>query len=371
MELTLPALCGDTGETLVAIMTHPLSKADAKPDVLNKIAIQVIRERVVLAVGEVFGSELQECLDEYVMLYGPVPPDGAEAGEWELGLDKEVDQRLSPYINVLSSEWLAENTTGRELHAESAVARYACSVGEGVYSFLTDKKKPGQIVAAAGLTPDRIQAAIAARDGITAAGSSLGDDYPGLDEALSAIWAHQQATDWREAADIAGQLKLACEGGGLEALLPDHDPVEAAEFQESLEGFGALNGDDATLLLMTRLQELSEAPESTAEPVVAAVPGTRRRTSKAGSAKPVLEGTVDPRALALLKDHGNVNDNVMGAELGVSRATFNNYVNGKTAFVPSAEQRTIVRNIVWAHLQGLAEAMSLLDGVTYEAKVAE
>jgi transcriptional regulator with XRE-family HTH domain len=82
-----------------------------------------------------------------------------------------------------------------------------------------------------------------------------------------------------------------------------------------------------------------------------------------GAPSPAGGTGIDPTVLRLLKDHASTADTAFAGDLGVSRGTYNNWLNGKTQFVPEPEQYTTLRNELLKHANGLLEALALLDGV--------
>lgn len=86
-----------------------------------------------------------------------------------------------------------------------------------------------------------------------------------------------------------------------------------------------------------------------------------------GSKPPVtgkapVDGEVDPRVFQLMKAHIKEKDEDVGKMLGVSRQTYINYgkTSAKAKYVPTEDQRAVLRELLVRHRDGIENALELL-----------
>lgn len=389
-KIAIYALMGDHSKddllNDVAAQYATYKKNVTGDDRLVKASVDTIKHYLTLNVEREYVARLTEAYDEYTMFNGERPSvPGGDPTEWDSGLDDVVEKLTEPYISVLSADWLGKNTVDCRLHEEGEIVKFAKAIAAEVYKQATAGRTDVQIMSGGGLTMDLVRAAIG---GETPQGSQ-GNGLAGVVGTLKAVIGHAgEAFDplaMYEELDLASDTDDNLALGAIQRLIPEADDSAHRYYVLQMQNFRISQPAEAVdklLEMMTNLAlDITAYDEWNIPPGARAgmgaaqmgivedvpLPGDRPKRSrgKKSEPQPAVEGAMDHRILALLKDHANVADKELAEKIGVSRATMNNHVNGKTPFIPSPEQRGYIRNTVWEHLAGLLEAFSLIDGVDY------
>lgn len=356
--MNIEELLGGNKETVVlAAMKHPALKASRNPSIEQALkAVASEAEACALRmVSEKVLPELQDVLDMYVIMNGDYEDmEGDEAAssreDYASGLDDKVEEALEPFEAHLSADWLAKNTIDVQLWQENAVEKLAKSVGKETFKQLSYDKTPAQVLSSAGIVKADVEI------------------Y--FEQHLNASPKEKEKKMVEEANDLAGVVaKIKAHiGTGYDIMAVFGDIELACDDDEILAGGGAqrlgIDTSDCMVLQMASLEHGSETAQVVSDMVEAAKAPKKKAAKKK---KPVkagepVEGAIDPQVLVLLKDHGGAQDTATGKELGVSRATYNNYVNGKTSWQPDSEQHDYLRGLIVAKTNGMLEALALLDG---------
>ena len=173
------------------------------------------------------------------------------------------------------------------------------------------------------------------------------------------------------AEDLAAKIKSHV-GNDFDQMTVYEDLELACDDDEILaNGAGkrlGLDEDDVQALQMVVLEYGEDTADHMIELIGNASAGKadkpkaeRKAAAPKKDAKPA-EGAVDANVLVLMKNHGSTKDTEMSATLGVSRATYNNWLNGKNAFSPDGDQYSAVRDELVRNINGLLEALATLDG---------
>jgi hypothetical protein len=391
----LSEIAGSVDEIFNDAADDPKIAPKRKPtlDAVTMACVRVVEKRSVAGAAALVRDDLQEAYDMYTITFGDRPEVGpdesAEARDaWDEKLDELVEGQFQPYADILSNDWMAVHTIDTRLHEEGAVDKLAEAFGKEVYKQLCWQagegptagklKSPMQILSSAGI----MQSAIIGRfgDRIVQEQQDVADKVQDvldgnaepygtvaqLDDVLNKIFHHVGIDAISDEDTLMAELELVC----------DSDDILA-------QGAGSrlgLTADEVVPLQMLSLDQGSEAPATVyamlsaraALPPMPAPPPAPASTAPAPippspgqGAKPATNSDAIPsEVFALLDEHGGVAGSKMAEDLGVSRATYNNYVKGKTQLKASPEQRETLRAQLVADVNGLRAALSLLDGGT-------
>lgn len=354
-------------------------------DRVVKACVDTIKHYISINVERDIIAKLTEMYETYEMFNGPRPAEGYS--DWDSGLDDEVEKLVGPYISVLSADWLGKNTVDTRLHEEGAIPKFAKSLAAEAYKQATAGRTDMQIVSGGTLILADVKALLNVTDDAQPAAHT--SSLSGVVETLNAILAQTgEAFDpigMYDELDNASDSDDGLAYGAVTRILPDADESAARYYATQLQNFRASNSN-AVDTLLDMMTNLAANPEAYAEAVAAEaakpkvenvpLPGERKkRNSKkdepAQAAAEPVAGALDPAVLAKIKAHANVKDDDIAKGIGTSRATVNNIVNGKTTLAPNDAQTAFLRNLIWSHMDGLREAMSLIDGVEYTIGVSE
>lgn len=365
--MLIQELLGEKGDIIERAMANPGLAPKRKPTIEQ--AMKAVAAEVEFAASQNVEKSvlpiIQDMYDTYTLMNGEyedvgVPADGsdvdedtqkAEREEYASGLDDAFELCLEQYEPMLSANWLGTNTIDTRLWEPNAVVTMARSVAKEVFKSLSYQKTPAQVLSNAGIvqadveiyleqhltqTPEKDKAVAEASDTT-------------LDDVVTKIRA-QIGADFDQM-EVYSDIELALDddeilanGAGKRLGLDDDDvqqlQMAALEF-----------GDDTADEIMTRLAAAPvEKPKRERKP---------KDTTPASAPK---EGAVDADVLILMKNHGSTQDTKMSAALGVSRATYNNWLNKKNPFNPDGDQYTALRDELVGNINGLLEALAKLDG---------
>jgi len=360
----LQDLIGGKEEVILAAMQNPGLAPKRRPNIeqaLKAVAGEV-EYRVKMRVANDVLPKLQDAYDMYVLMNGEYEDvgevDGQDADEdfikasqdeYGSGLDDEVEKLLEPFETHLSADWLGRNTIDTQLWAEGAIQRLAESVGKEVFKQLSYNKTPAQVLSNAGIVSADVEIYFEQHMNQTQE-KPMSDGNETLTEIAAKI--KQHVGEGFDVSEVYSDIELVCEddeilaAGALARLgleTEDYNVVQMATLD---------HGDDTAEHLYNLVNEATASKPKAAKPA--------KPKKEATPAK--VENAVDPRVLQLLKDHSAVKDTDMSARLGVSRATYNNWLNAKNAFVPDGDQYHTLREQIVEDVNGLLEALAALDG---------
>lgn len=366
-------LIGDKADIIEQAMANPGLAPKRKPTIDQ--AMKVVASQVEFAAMQNVQQKvlpvIQDMYDMYVLMNGEyedvgMPENGTEEPdedfvnasrtEYSSGLDDELEKVLEPFEALLSADWLGRNTIDTRLWEENAIVKLSQSVAKEVFKQLSYQKTPAQVLSNAGIVQADVE--IFFEQHLAQASTPKGKQ----------AMADATATS---AEDLAAKIK-AHVGDNFDQMMVYEDLELACDDDEILaNGAGkrlGLDEDDVQALQMVVLEYGEDTADHMIELVGNASAGKadkpkaeRKPAAPKKDAAPV-EGAVDPKVLVLMKNHGSTKDTEMSATLGVSRATYNNWLNGKNAFTPDGDQYSAVRGELVGNINGLLEALALLDG---------
>lgn len=370
-------LIGDKADIIEQAMGNPGLAPKRKPTIEQ--AMKAVASQVEFAAMQNVQQKvlpiIQDMYDMYVLMNGEyedvgmlseadaaaTEPDedfvNASRTEYSSGLDDELEKALEPFETLLSADWLGRNTIDTRLWEENAIVKLSQSVAKEVFKQLSYQKTPAQVLSNAGIVQADVE--IFFEQHLAQAETPKGK------QAMSDATANS-------AEDLAAKIKSHV-GNDFDQMTVYEDLELACDDDEILaNGAGkrlGLDEDDVQALQMVVLEYGNETADHMIELIGNASSGEKAAKPKA-ERKPAApkkdaapaEGAVDPKVLVLMKNHGSTKDTEMSATLGVSRATYNNWLNGKNAFTPDGDQYSAVRDELVANINGLLEALATLDG---------
>jgi len=360
---------GDKGELLDAAMRHPALAPKRKPtfETALKCVVSEVERVCMTTVAKQYEEKLGDVYLGYTLMNGERDEaDVSALGDWDSGLDDEVEKLLGEVVEFLSQDWLAQKTIDTRLHEEGEIVKLATSVGKEIFKQLTFGKEPGQFLANAGILKSDVEAFFETHM------------QPKTPEQEKATMAEQEQTVAGIAATIAATI--GADFNQMEVyedieMLFDEDAILSGAAAARLgvtEGgieilqMAALDSLDAeALFALVSNAPAEEAPKKAPAVKPTTATGTARKKKEDKSVS--VENAISPDVLQAYKTHGGTPDTEFAAKLGVSRGTYNNYLSGKTAFTPDDSQRETLRNQIVENINGLLGALGLIDNFEYEA----
>lgn len=378
-------IAGGKDAILAQAALDPKIAKKRKPDLdqVSLAVVKVVEQRCIAGAANLVREDLQDALDTYKLIVGDRfmadDPD-----EWDSGLDDKVEEIFQPYNDVLSADFLATATIDSGLWLDNGVDTVANKFGKEVYRSLAwlagDRDRPGkikqpmQILASASILTSDILGYFADRiEQPTSYGESPGTT------AMNAIQEFKEAMQL----DIAiNQLRLWMLDNFTTAIDPemlgnlvDSDDViaQGAATQLGLPADAAISfqmlafdkGDKGAVEYVQEQLALDYAPGGPAETMADAVYDTAIPPPPAVASAPKAAKGDGPRmneVLQVLKEHGGTTLNDMALIVGVSRGTYNNYLNDKTDWQPDDEAKQRVLDKIEEHMQAMMSARALLEG---------
>lgn len=354
-------IIGDKETVILAAMKNPAVAPKRKPTIEQ--ALKSVASEVEFLTHQRMSAEvepkLQDVYDMYVIMNGD-HDDLAKAGDntddYESGLDDEVEKALEPYEAYLSADWLGRNTIDTRLWEEGAVPKLAQSVGEEVFKSLSYRKTPAQVLSNAGIVQKDVEIYFEQHVNKTPEQEKAmaEDNELSFEEVAAKIKLHLGG-DF-DVTEVYADIELACDddeilaqGAGKRLGVDDKDlgVIQMATL---------IHGDETANELYRLVNEAEAKKGKKGKPKASRKPAAKPKNAED------VEGALNPTVLKLLKAHSAAKDTEIASELGFSRATYNNYVNGKSPFTPDGEQYATLRVQIVGDVNGLLEALSLLDG---------
>lgn len=373
-------IIGDKDELIVKAMRHPALAVKRKPTM--EVAMKAVAREVEFTAQQYvtanLGPTIQDAYDMYTLMNGEygdmVKGDGTDevdANEYAAGLDDKVEAALLSWEPYLSADWLGVNTIDTRLWEENAVDKFVASAAKEVYKQLAYGKTPSQILSNAGILSADVELYLGQHMAGTLSPQPENTHMQTVSSIADTI--RKQVGTFESGFDIMAvndDIAMVAEGddeilvgGAAERLGIDQEQIDALQTMALTMAF-----DDVAEQLIQVIKGGPGVENVGAAP--AATNGKAKGKGKAATApKPAPTGApvgasdvIPKEAFALLKEHGGAKDTDLSAGLGVSRATYNNWVNGKTVCNATPEQRRLVRDQIVINTNGLLQALAILDG---------
>lgn len=356
---------GEQDDLLTEAMDHPTLAPKRKPtiEVALKTVLTLVERRVRENIAASVLPELQHMYDMYGVMYGE-RNDLSEAfimrgeivnmDDWESGLDDAVEALLEPYQVYLSADWLGNHTIDTRLWEEGALERYAADVGKEVYKQLSYGKTPAQTLSNAGILQSDVDLYLT---------QHLASATEEQDEPMAENTAELQSVIAKIATYVGSAYDPTVIYDDLDLVTNDDDILA-----DGAGGRLGIEHNDVVVLQLFAMDHPEDAADELARIVGEAVAaGNTKEPGKPGrKPKPKPENAVanalSPKVFELLSNHSAAKDTDMAKGLGVSRGTLTNYRTGQSPFAPDAEQYATLRGQVVADVNGLLQALALIDG---------
>jgi hypothetical protein len=377
----------DTSPIIEAALEHKLMRVTrAKQpniDTMLKVAANTVEDFVKTHVAGEVQAKVQDAYDTMVLIDGEYA-EAEDKDSWSSALDDKIEEAIEEYVPVLSADWLGRETIDTQLYKEGMIEKFCASLAKEYYKQITWDKSPAQVLSSAGIMRAELEAALETHLKTNSKGDTpMSEDA--IDTVIAKIAEHVGADydqltiydDFDQVTDDDDNLAL----GAAERLGLDEDDVE------TLRGERLVHGDEVMDTLTKKLEaHFGENIDGSAKPAKKGgkkAPAKKEAAPKKAASKkkekpaPVasedaedeaalaesdeLEGTVNAEVLQTIKKCGAI-DTDMAKGLGVSRATYNNWANGKTEFEMTAEQQLFVRNEIVERITSLLNALATVDG---------
>lgn len=371
--MRLDELVPNKATLLDKAFAHPVMKI--KPRAANpypsmddalKATINAIEYSVIETVAEEIKPALEDVLLNRTIMDGDYD-DAEDKDAWESATDDLVEAAIEKYVPICSQDWLGNHTIGCGLHLKDGVQKFATSLGREVYKQLTYalEKSPAKIMSAAGVVQKDVEARLTLHNQTKE--KPMSDDTESLDAVIAKI-AEYVGKDY-DILTVYDDLDFASDDDdnlafGAAARLG----IEPEEI-EVLRDVRLMQGDDTAQHLSDLLEAAAKgtgkkkaAAKPKAEKPAAAPKAPAKPKAAAKPAKGEATGAVSADTLQKMKEACVFKDADVAQRLGVSRATFNNWVNGKTAADLNANQTTELRDEIVTRANLLLEALAELDG---------
>lgn len=377
----------DTGNIIenafkqTAMRVSPRSSKRPNLDTALKCVVNQIEYDTTAAVAAQVAEVLQEAYETYELIAGERPEDADEAEAWDDGMDEAVEEVIEPYKEHLSASWLGEYMIGTSVHDEKGMKTFCDALAKEYYREITkmgyeekQRKTPVQIMASAGILKADVEAA--------------------LNKLLNPTEEEKQAMNEKQSTELeAVAVKIADHIGKDFQTMPVYDDIDLASDDDDGLAFGAaarlgLDEDDVRVLQGERLVVGNDIMDIVLKQIETIHEGSGKKKGKKGMKKakdlnpgadPDIEetferlpaenkkitekfkGAISTDVMQALKACG-AKDDTMAQGIGTSRATYNNYANGKAPFEPTEAQRSFIRSQLVEKANALLEALGELDG---------
>jgi predicted transcriptional regulator len=372
-----------------ALRITPRTRNTPTLDTAIKAVVSAIEDAVIMHFANLLKPELQDAYDNYLLFNGE-HDDADDQNEWESGMDDVVEKIIEPHERLLSADWLGRNMVNVDLHVEDGIHKLSMKFGQECYNTLTQdleegtRKSPAKVMSSAGITSLEVEARLQEHIAINKTKpkeetETMATDTP-LNAVLSKIAEHvgkdfDELLIYDDFDQVSDDDELLAQGaaqrlGGLDA-------DEIAE----LAALRMEHGDDTATQLIEMLREQFTSKKKPGKKTVSekldaaeAALGVNKKTPAAKPSKPEPDDAaaeaeasdvISIVVFEALKECG-AQDAAMGQLLGVSRPTYNNYVNGKSECKLDDSKRMLLRQEVVDRINKLHVALAELDGTEAE-----
>lgn len=420
--ITLAAVGGGRDELLARLQRNTIwtaRPANARiPDVAADILVSIASTIANPLIADMIRPVIQDVLDMYLMVNGDRPLDD-QAGDWDEGLDDQLQEAFEPYTKYLSQSWLGQYTIDCQLYKAGEVDEMSTRFAREVWNGLTFGRSERQICAGLGIVTEDLDAVCELPAGTTQPEPEKVETSPmAINAVLNLIILSSPSPDTlAEDLDMASDTDDGLALGAAQRLGISMDDVNIMRECRARDGKvvdnwqkaitdGTLIDEGTVYVDLDGRRPDEPTPEPAAPPPAqpantsaappppppaapAAAPPAAPQADNASAAPPppppaapkVETTTEAPKGrggkrqkqsetppenyipqdiLAKVKDAGGLRDEDMARVLGVSRPSFNNMVNGKAWCDPSDDRRLALKTLVYEKLTALTEAYNSL-----------
>ena len=420
-DINLAAMVGTKEAILEETARRLAYNAAVNTQLVANTAVAVVKDQAIAYLKNMITPTIEMARLELVLSIGE--PDASwpfyRREEWAASMDDKLEGVIEPYAHVLSSDWTARYTIDSKLHEAGGTDNWVDEFANEVYRNITylhkrgeegAPKTPAQVLSSVGIvaadidgfvtsrpTPSQQQVeeyktmtlqetiaklhqwnsmtgqdantvmslldnALDSDDGLAMSGmSQLGGDMADVISLRASIHTGLATVQQVAAQIISGPTQQAA------PPQPAFDPgPQRQDVDMDLSQF--MGGAPPAVPVMAAPQVQYPVPGIVPAPGTAPAQPTAAPQTAADAGPPPVKGkkgtppvgALTPRVFAILKDHSGINSVDLGAQLGVSRGTFDNYAKGKAHCVPSTEHLNYLRNMIGEKIALLTEAYNLL-----------
>ena len=357
----------DIDAVIEAAFSHPAMRVSPRStrrpdlDTALKAVVDAIQDHVANSVAQEVKTELSDKMEFYEIMNGSYK-SASDKNAWECGADDIAEAAAEPYSEHLSADWSGKNLIGTDLHLEGGLDKFCMRLGLEFYKNITRGIAAAKVMAEVGITTEQVSAQLARHNNITK--QELNDMGKKIEDSLEGVMdkiAQRVGADY-DSLTVYDDFDLASDSDdGLAMGAGARLGIEGTEVQ-LLQDERMFHGADVAQNLLDALDEAISRAAVASEQAEAA-PKSRKKVKEAAP-KPerekFLPAQIDPAVFQSLKDIG-VKDDDMAKKMGVSRPTYNNWVNGKTGCVPTPNQSGALRELIVDKVNTLLQSLALLD----------
>lgn len=407
VEIKLGAIVGGKEAVMPEIIKRISGRSIVTLAMCMHEGVNVVKTRALAFLREMIRPALDQAYVELTLDVGEYSPEWVfvRRENWNAAMDDKLEVIIEPYAHVLSSDWTGRHVVDSKFAEPGMMANWIDGFANEIWRNITylhkhadagSEKTPAQIMSSVGIVGADFLPYVNADDGtvIDATATEVKEELPmtTLPETIAKLHMMQNMYG-RSVADV-------------QALL---DNATDADDGLALSGISQLGGDmsDVTTLRQARATMGVPAlaayviggnpPAAPAQPVQPAAPvpaqgeidlsqfmggvtpalpqnpilspeQTAAVQTQLGAAPPPAKkkkgepvaGSVPAQAIAIIKEHTGLKSEEVGAALGVSRGTFDNYAKGKAALMPDSNQLSYLHTMLAQKIALLQQAAALL-----------
>lgn len=397
-DINLSAIVGTKEsilEELAAKLTYAPSVSLA---VCMNTAVDIVKRRAFAYLTDMVMPEVDNAYLELCVQAGEPAPDWifARKENWGDAMDDKLEALIEPYAHLLSSDWTARYTIGSRLYDEGGKEAWAEAFADEVYKNITYLHKRGeegapktaaQIMSSVGVVESDFDTFMRSRPKATQQ-QQKEFEMSNLQTTLDKL-VQMQSMFGRTLNDVTGLVENAMDSddglalSGVSQLGGDNTDVTTLRLARS-QGLtpqalvqAILTGVPPVLAQAASPVQAPQAPApvappemdlsqfmggapAPAAPAAPAVQQTAEPPKRTRTKQTPPTGALPPRVFDILKDHTGIKSEELGAAIGVSRQTFDNYAKGKAHCTPTSETLTYLRGMIDGKIKLLQEAAALL-----------
>jgi hypothetical protein len=357
-------------DRLIHPLVHPLTVDNAM-----RAAVDYVRRKECDFIYKWIYPKIDVAVETYVLMNGAYNPGDRlyKKDTWTEGMDDVIANVFEEYAGQLSASWLGEMVVDTRMYEENAKEKLANSFASEIWkniTWLQDKdhggpKTDAQILSSVGVLRTDIEAFIETRNTPQAKQEQEQLAMNSLETAIPRIKGFVELCGYDDKAltqilDNALDSDINLAQGGLTQIGAGMDDREALLLGAMMYGADGLikmirsgttpqDGTSETAPIATQVTTTKPLPPA---------PAAAARNKKTADVPQV--GQLPAEALALLKEFTSYKVEKLGEGLGVSRASYENYVKGKAKFYAKPEHATFLMGVINEHKAALAKAEQLI-----------
>lgn len=398
---TTEDMTGGAAAVIDATLTKLAAHKTVLPSVFEMEAVKVALDRAVAFGAQHIQPVLQEAYDSLLISAGERPEaPGDLQDDWDSAQDDAVEAALEPYERMLSVSWFGVNTIDCRLYEDGGCGTLARSAAKEIWSTLTWRAAEENAGPMTG--QETLDTIGITRDGVKAL---LAERIPPSDEVVKEAQMYDRAKTltklhytqpqyggslqaYKDDLELAWDADTILANGAISRLGGTVEMVPAfrafaaemsydtdAMYDEIISTEHAVSplaadagvadetddeADELAAMMGTAAPAAPPRAPPPSAPVAAKGPAPTARGVRAKAEAGVPANAIPGEVLAQIKEATGEKDETLATGVGVSRATFNNYVKGKGTFVPDDTQRAFLSQMLYSKRQAITAALEAL-----------